>query len=260
MGFDTLLLSTDGAVATVTINRPPMNLMTPHALDELLRALDQLRDDPAVRVIVLTGAGERAFCAGADIGEEELFDPHQARAFREAGREFVRRVEAHPKPVIAAIDGYCMGGGTGLAWPCDIRIATERARFGARDPYLGIVPTWSVGMVRLSRYIGKCRAMDVLLLGEFMPAAELKAMGLVSKVVPNDKLMEETMKIARTLAAAAPLALARIKRAVVRSTFGTMEEAAEFEERACTEVFATEDAREGLRAFREKRPAVFRGR
>jgi enoyl-CoA hydratase/carnithine racemase len=260
MTFDTLLLSADGPVSTITINRPPMNLMTPHAMDELLRALDALEADRSVRAIVLTGAGERAFCAGADIGEEELFDAHEARAFREAGREFVRKVEGLPKPVIAAIDGYCMGGGTGLAWPCDIRIATERARFGARDPYLGIVPTWSVGMVRLARYIGKCRAMDVLLLGEFMPAAELKAAGLISKVVPNDALMAEAMKVAHTLASAAPIALARIKRAVVRSTYGTMEEAAEFEERACMEVFATEDAREGLRAFREKRKAVFKGR
>jgi len=260
MKFETIEVNRRGAIATVTLDRPPMNLATVASLEELSQALADLGADNDIRVVVLTGRGERAFCAGADVDQGELFDPKAGLRLRTLGRDVVAKIEGLAKPVIAAIDGYCMGGGTGLAWPCDIKIATERAKFGARDPYLGIVPSWSVGMVRLSRWIGKNRAMEVLLMGEFMSAAEAKSLGLISRVVANDELMAETMEMAERLAGAAPLAVAGIKKAVIRSTYGTQEEAAAFEEEVCLEVFASEDAREGLLAFSEKRPAEFKGR
>ena len=260
MAFETILVSTDGAIATVTLNRPPLNLVTRQLLEELHAALDALGGDDSVRVVILTGAGERAFSAGADIGEEALFDSEEGLRFRILGRDLVAKIESLPKPVVAAIDGYCMGGGTGLAWPCDIRIASERASFGARDPYLGLVPSWSVGMVRLSRWIGKNRAMEVLLLGEFIDAAKAKELGLVTRVVPAERLMDETMEVARRLAGAAPMAVASIKQAVVRSCYGSIDEAAAFEEEACRRIFESEDAREGMRAFKEKREPRFTGR
>jgi len=260
MSFETLILTHRDAVATITLNRPPLNVVTPTLLQELAAAFDQLEARDATRCVVLTGTGTRAFCAGADLGDEARHSPEAGQAFREMGRRIVERIETFPKPVVGAIRGWCIGGGTGLAWPCDIRIAAESAKFRAGDVYLGIIPTWSVGMVRLVHYIGRNRTLDTLLLGEDMTAREALELGIVSRVVPDDRFEAEVERIAQRLAAGAPLAIRAIKEAVRCQYRDTVDRAALLEERWAKTVLASADAKEGIGAFKEKRKPVFQGR
>ena len=156
----------EGGVSTVTFNRPPLNLFSFEMLEEIRDAFQELDGRAETRCVVLTGAGERAFSAGADLGDEARHSPSEGRSFRELGRELVERIETFRAPVVSAVRGWCIGGGTGLAWAADIRIAAESAKFRAGDVYLGIIPTWSIGMVRLVHYLGRNRTLDLLLLGE----------------------------------------------------------------------------------------------
>lgn len=260
MPYETIFLSHRGAVATITLNRPPLNVVTPTLLEELLAAFDALEAREETRCVVLTGSGTRAFCAGADLGDEARHSPEAGQAFREMGRRIVERIETYPKPVVAAIRGWCIGGGTGLAWPCDIRIAAESARFRAGDVYLGIIPTWSVGMVRMVHYIGRNRTLDTLLLGEDIGAREARELGIVSRVVADDAFDTEVARIADRLAAGAPLAIRAIKEAVRAQYRDTVDRAALLEEGWAKVVLASADAKEGIGAFKEKRKPVFRGR
>ena len=260
MAYETIILSHRDAVATITLNRPTLNVVTPTLLEELLAAFDELESRDATRCLVLTGSGTRAFCAGADLGDEARHSPEAGQAFREMGRRVVERIETYPKPVVAAIRGWCIGGGTGLAWPCDIRVASETAKFRAGDVYLGIIPTWSVGMVRLVHYVGRNRALDTLLLGEDISAREALDLGIVSRVVPDDKFDAEVERIAARLASGAPLAIQAIKEAVRCQYRDTVDRAAILEEQWAKKVLASTDAKEGIGAFREKRKPVFTGR
>jgi enoyl-CoA hydratase/carnithine racemase len=172
----------------------------------------------------------------------------------------VERIETYPKAVVGAIRGWCIGGGTGLAWPCDIRVAAESAKFRAGDVYLGIIPTWSVGMVRMVHYIGRNRTLDTLLLGEDITAREALDLGIVSRVVADDAFEAEVDRIAQRLASGAPLAIRAIKEAVRCQYRDTVDRASILEERWAKTVLASADAKEGIGAFKEKRKPAFQGK
>ena len=258
--FETVALTHRGRVSTITLNRPPLNLVTAQMLRELKEAFDILEARTETRAVILTGAGSRAFCAGADLRDEADHAPEAGRKFREAGRHTVERIETFPKPVIAAVRGWCIGGGTGLAWACDIRLAAAGATFRAGDVYLGIIPTWSLGMVRLVHYIGRNRTLDVLLLGEDISGARACELGLVSRVVPDDALDGEAARIAERLSSGAPLAMQAIKEGVRAQACDGLREAAALEDRWAQRILASHDAHEGMAAFKAKRAAAFEGR
>lgn len=256
-----VLVESAERVATLTLNRPPLNPVSTGLVDALHRALDDVEKDPALRCVVLTGAGEKAFCAGADLNEESRFkDPAAAKAFREYGRSTLHRIENFPKPIVAAIHGYCIGGGTAIGWVCDIRIAAENAVFRAGDAYLGIVPSWGMGLLRLPRLVGRGNALDLLLLGENFGAARAYELGLVSRVVPRPKLMDEARAVAGRIAKGSPQALLAIRKAVAFNLRHGWDEMVRYEEELCAQVFAHPDAHEGPRAFLEKREPSFQDR
>ena len=259
MPDQSVLIGHDGGVTTLTLNRPPFNLITPRMIEELMAAFDAIERRDETRAVVMRGAGERAFCAGADLADEKG-PAGEGRGLRDAGRALVDRIELFPKPVIAAIRGWCIGGGTGIAWPCDIRIASDTAKFRAGDVYLGIIPSWSVGMVRLVHYLGRNRTLDLLLLGEDIPAERALELGIVSRVVADADFEAEVARVSQRLTSGAPLPIRAIKEAVRAQTREGFDRAALLEEAWAQRIFASADAKEGMSAFLEKRPASFTGR
>jgi enoyl-CoA hydratase/carnithine racemase len=258
MADDFVLVERDARVATIILNRPPFNPLSMKMVEALHRVLDDIEKDRALRAVVIRGAGERAFCAGADIREESQFkEASAAKAFREYGRSTLHRLENFPKPTIAAIQGWCIGGGTALGWVCDIRLAAENAVFRAGDAYLGIVPSWGMGLLRLPRLVGRGNALDLLLLGENFSAARAYELGLVSKVVPTDKLFDEARAVAARLVKGSPQALAAIRKAVAYNLRHGWDEMVKYEEELCAQVFEHPDAHEGTTAFLEKREPRF---
>ncbi|MCL4766171.1 MAG: enoyl-CoA hydratase/isomerase family protein [Hyphomicrobiaceae bacterium] len=257
--YEQIAVGNAEGIATVTLNKPPFNLASFTMLSELRAAFDGIEKDPGARVVVLRGAGERAFSAGADLGDESRHTAEAGRSFRELGRFLVDRIETFPKPVIAAVRGWCIGGGTGLAWAADIRIASETAKFRAGDVYLGIIPTWSIGMVRLVHHIGRNRTLDLLLLGEDVTAAKAYELGLVSKVVPDAEFDATVDATARRLASGAPLPIQAIKQAVRAQYYDGPDRAAVLEEAWAQQILQSKDAKEGMAAFHEKRQAKFTG-
>jgi enoyl-CoA hydratase/carnithine racemase len=256
---DTLVLTeVTGNVARVTLNDPPMNPISMRTLDALHAALDDFEGNRQVRCVILTGAGERAFCAGADLRQEsQLKDPAQGKAFRQYGRHTLNRIEAFPRPIVAAIHGYCIGGGTAIAWSCDYRIAADNTVFRAGDAYLGIVPSWGMGLTRLPRFVGRNKALDILLLGENFGAEEAHSMDLVSKVVPRAELMPTAQAVAERIASASPNAILATRKAVAHNLRHSWDSMVQYEEELCEQVFGHGDAREGIRAFFEKRKPQF---
>lgn len=260
MVFDNLLVERDGPVAVVTINRPTkLNALNGATLDELERAFTELGSDSAVRVIILTGAGEKAFAAGADIGELAVQTPVSGRAHAARGQRLLDLIEHLGKPVIAAINGYALGGGCELAMACTLRIAAETARLGQPEINLGILPGYA-GTQRLARLVGRGRALELLLTGAQISAEEAWRIGLVNRVVPADRLMADARALAAELAAKAPVAVRYILDAVARGLEMPLAEAAAYEAALFGLVAATEDMREGTRAFLEKRKPDFKGR
>ena len=169
----------------------------------------------SIRCVILSGAGEKAFCAGADIREEKQFrDPDASRAFREFGRRTLVRMETFARPIIAAVHGYCIGGGTALGWACDLRIAADNAVFRAGDAYLGVIPSWGMGLLRLPRLVGRTRALDILLLGENFGAVRAHELGLVTEVVARGELEARARHVAARIAVASPAAILAIRKAV----------------------------------------------
>ncbi|MGV3652832.1 MAG: enoyl-CoA hydratase/isomerase family protein [Noviherbaspirillum sp.] len=251
-------LERDGTTITITLNNPPVNAVSTKVLTALNQAFDEAESARDARCIILTGAGERAFCAGGDLREEKDFgNPENALAFRTLGRKTLNRIEDCRLPVISAIHGYCIGGGTALGWVCDIRLAADNAVFRAADAYLGMLPSWGMGLTRLPRLVGRNHALDILLIGENFDAAKAYEMGLVTKVVPRDKLMEEAHAIARRIAQASPTAIRATRQAVARNLRADWEEMVRYEEELCEMMFAHPDAHEGPQAFAEKRPPRF---
>ena len=258
--FQTIRLDHSDRVSTLTINRPPLNTVSPRALDELLAAFGELARRGETRCVVLTGSGTRAFCAGANLDDKPKDDGDPSAAFREAGRALVERIETFPKPVIAAIRGWCIGGGFAIAEACDVRIASGSAKFRTGDAYLGIVPSWGMSLVRLCHYIGRNRALDMLILGEDIAAAEAKELGLVSRVVADDKFEDEIATIAARVATGAPLVFRAIKEAIHSQYAEGPDAAAHLETYWSEKTQGSHDYNEGIAAFKEKRKPRFEGR
>jgi enoyl-CoA hydratase len=260
MAFDNLLLERDGAVATITINRPKvLNALNTATIDELRRAILELKADAAVRVAILTGAGEKSFVAGADINELALQTPTSGRDHALAGQHVFDLIENMGKPVIAAINGFALGGGCELAMACTLRLAADTARLGQPEIALGLIPGYA-GTQRLPRLVGKGRAMELILTGTPVAADEAYRIGLVNRVVPAADLMGEAKKLAAQLAASAPIAMRYIINAVNKGVEMPFAEACQYEATLFGLVASTDDMREGTKAFLEKRKPTFTGR
>src|SRR2546427_405569 len=260
MVFDNLLLEREGLVAIVTINRPKvLNALNAQTLDELRRVMLDLQHDDSVRAIVVTGAGEKSFVAGADINELAVQTPAGGREHAIRGQHVLDLIENMGKPVIAAINGYALGGGCELAMACTLRIAADTAKLGQPEINLGIIPGYA-GTQRLSRLVGKGKAMELMLSGAPIAADEAQRIGLVNRVVPSAELMREARKLAAELARQAPIAMRYIIDAVNKGLEMPFAEAAVYEATLFGLIASTEDMREGTAAFLEKRKPVFKGR
>ena len=260
MHFDNLLLERAGAVAVVTINRPQvLNALDSLTIDDLRRAAIALRQDSDVHAIVVTGAGDKSFAAGADISELAVLSPTQAHEHIRRGQHVFDLIENLGKPFIAAINGYALGGGCELAMACTLRLAADTARLGQPEINLGLIPGYG-GTQRLARLVGKGVALDMLLTGRHLTAAEALQVGLVNRVVPGADLLEEARTLATDLARKAPLASRYIIEAVNRGSDGSLDKGQLLEAALFGLATATEDMREGTKAFLEKRKADFQGR
>jgi enoyl-CoA hydratase/carnithine racemase len=260
MAFDNLLLERDGAIAIVTINRPKvLNALNTQTIDELRRAILDLKQDAGARVVILTGAGEKSFVAGADINELTVQTPSGGREHALAGQHVLDVIENMGKPVIAAINGYALGGGCELAMACTLRIAADTAKLGQPEIALGLLPGYA-GTQRLSRLVGKGKAMEMILTGAPIAADEALRIGLVNRVVPAAALMAEARALAAQLAKSAPIAMRYIINAVNKGTEMAFAEACQYEATLFGLVASTEDMREGTAAFLEKRKPDFKGK
>jgi enoyl-CoA hydratase len=256
---ETLLVEREGRVAVLTINRPDkLNALNDLVRDEVLAALAAIEHDDEIGVVVITGAGEKAFIAGADIGEFEGRSPFDQRHAMRSPRIF-DVMAGFPKPVVAMINGYCLGGGCELALSCDLRVASEKARFGQPEINLGLIPGGG-GTQRLPRLVGLGHALRLVLTGDMIPAEEARAIGLVELVVPHEDLREKTLELAARIASKSPLTLRIAKEAVRASQRLAIEEGIVYERDLFCLAFSTEDKAEGVKAFLEKRPARWTGR
>jgi enoyl-CoA hydratase len=260
MAFENLTLDRDGAVAVLTINRPQvLNALNTQTMDELRRAVLDVKHDDTVRVLIVTGAGEKSFVAGADINELAVQTPTQGKEHALRGQHVFDVIENLGKPVIAAINGFALGGGCELALACTLRIAADTARLGQPEINLGIIPGYA-GSQRLSRLVGKGVALDLLLTGRHVKADEALQIGLVNRVVTASELMNEARKLAGELAAKAPIAMKYIIEAVNRGLEISFDKAAFLEATLFGLVASTEDMREGTKAFLDKRKPLFKGK
>lgn len=257
MTYQNLLVSKEGPVGIIQLNRPQtLNALSSDLMAELVNALEEFDRDEIVRAIILTG-GEKAFSAGADIREMSQATPVSLTLGRRF--ELWDRIRKIAKPIIAAVTGYCFGGGNELAMNCDIIIASERATFGQPEVNVGIMPG-AGGTQRLTRVVGKYKAMEMILTGKPISVEEAQRLGLVNKVVPAETLMEEAKKVANEIATKPPIAIRAAKEAILRAADTTLELGLEFERKAFYMLFATEDQKEGMQAFIEKRKPMFKGK
>jgi enoyl-CoA hydratase len=257
--YETLLFERRDRVGIVTINRPDKrNALNIKTREEGAALLDRLRDDQSVGVVVITGAGDKAFIAGADIAE---FAGRTAMMQRDVmtARSLFTAIDTFPKPIIAMINGYCLGGGCELALACDIRIASETASFGQPEINLGIIPGGG-GTQRLTRLVGEGRAMEMILMGEIIDAKTAFSIGLVNHVVPAAELEAKTMEIANRIAEKSPIALSLAKESVKLASRSNLDEGLRREVDLFALCFSTEDKNEGVSAFLEKRKPAFKGR
>jgi len=260
MAFDNLLFDRDDAVATLTINRPAvLNALNGSTLDDLAQAMQALRDDTAVRAVILTGAGTRAFAAGADIRELAGMTPASARELALRGQATFDLIESLGKPVVAAINGFAFGGGCELAMACTIRVAADSARLGQPEINLGLMPGYG-GTQRLPRLVGKGVALHLILTGGMIGAQEAYRIGLVNEVVSGAELVGRAEAILKKIAANAPLSVKYALQAVNNGVETSLSEGLLLEASLVAICTSTEDKKEGTSAFLEKRPAKFQGR
>ncbi|MBI2390992.1 MAG: enoyl-CoA hydratase/isomerase family protein [Deltaproteobacteria bacterium] len=253
-----VLLSREGAIAVVTINRPSkLNALDREVLEHLLRTFTELRGASDVRAAILTGAGEKAFVAGADIAGMRAMTTAEAKAFADLGHRIGEVLESLPFPVIAAVNGFALGGGCELAMACDLIYASEKAKFGQPEVNLGVIPGFG-GTQRLVRRVGVGKARELVYTGDIIDAAEAHRIGLCEAVLPVAELMAHVRKVAEKIASKGPLAITQAK-TVIRRGDPTLPSANELEAQAFAMLFGTADQKEGMGAFVEKRPAKFTG-
>jgi len=257
--YETVLVTHEGGVSTITLNRPPVNAVSAGLMRDVLAALSELEAREETRCVVLTGSGTKAFCAGADL-KASGGGPGSGPSFRELGRSVLDRIETFPKPVVAAIRGWCIGGGFAIGMSCDVRLASTTARFRTGDAYIGVVPSWGMSLTRLTHYIGRNRALDLLIVGEDLDAAGAKEMGLVTRVIPEEEFDAEVARIAQRLAGGAPIVFQAIKETVRAQYVHSPGAARELETHWSNICAASADQKEGLAAQREKRAPIFKGR
>jgi enoyl-CoA hydratase len=261
MQFEDILVEVDEPIGVITLNRPAvLNALRSGLLDELGEALAEMERDPRVRAVVLTGAGEKAFAAGADIGElNALATAGSGTEQARRGQALTRQIERMRKPVVMAINGFALGGGCELAMAGDILIASENAKFGQPEVNLGLIPGYG-GSQRTTRLVGKGMAAYLCLTGEIIDAKEALRIGLVQRVVPAAELMSEAKRVASVIASKAPLAIAACKRAINNGAHLSMDDALELEALEFGSLVNTEDIKEGTSAFLEKRKPTWKGR
>jgi enoyl-CoA hydratase len=260
MTYQNITVTTAAKIATVTIHRPDkLNALNRATIEELQHAFAAIKIDPNIRVAVLTGSGAKSFVAGADISEFAGLEPALARDFSLAGQRAFRAIELLGKPVIAAVNGFCFGGGMELAMVCTLRIACDNAKFGQPEINLGIIPGFG-GTQRLPRLVGRSAALELCLIGKPISAERALALGIVSAVVPSDALMAEVEKLSLQLAQSAPLALRGIMDAIVYGEDMPLDQGLDYESQTFGLLTSTADMREGTKAFLEKRKPEFVGR
>ncbi len=259
MAYENLLFDVDDGVAVVTFNRPKvLNALNAATIAELGDAVAKVEGDPAIRGLVLTGAGEKAFVAGADIAAMSAMTALEARRFAETAHAILARMEALPIVTVAAVNGFALGGGCEVAMACDLVYAGERAKFGQPEVNLGIIPGFG-GTQRLTRRVGYGRALEMVLAADMVDAATAKESGLALEVLPAAELLGFAKAQARKISSKGPLAVAVAKRLVREGADVDLRTANELERQAFAGIFATDDAREGMKAFVEKRAAAFKG-
>lgn len=259
MEYENLIWEQRGHIGILRINRPKaLNALNSATLTELSQALDELLADSSIRVVILTGSGEKAFVAGADIAEMSQMNPMQARCFSQLGQGVMDQIEQLSQPVIAAVNGFALGGGTELAMACDFRLASENAKFGQPEVTLGLLAGFG-GTQRLPRLVGKGRASEILFTGDILDVQEAYRIGLVNRVYPLPELMNEALALADRIASRAPVAVQFTKRAIRIGQNTDLLSGEAFEAEVFGEVFSTQDQKEGCSAFLEKRRIEFRG-
>ncbi len=252
-----LLLHKDGALATITFNNPKaLNALSVAAFEHLEKLFDELAQDAGIRVVILTGAGDKAFVAGGDINHLASLDADSARDFALLAQRVIDRIENFPKPVIAAINGYALGAGCELAMGCDLRVAADTAKFGQPEVKLGIIPGFA-GTQRLTRLVGKGKAKELIFTGEMIDAAEACRIGLVNRVVASERLLAETRALALSMCDKSASAIKFAKEAIDNGLEMEFARASRYEADLFALCFTTADCKEGISAFLEKRPAKF---
>lgn len=257
MAFETLILTREDDFAVITLNRPPANAISEGLMRDLDGALDAVEGDEAVRAVIVTGAGDRIFCAGADLGS--AFAGGNVASFIRFGNGVLRRLERFPKPVIAAINGHALGGGCEIAMACHLRLLKATARMGQTESSLGIIPGYG-GTQRLPRLVGRTKALELLILGSQVSAEECLRLGLVNRLCQDGETLEDARALARQIARRPPIATRLILEVVDDGLEAPIDQALEIETRAFLRTLRTEDAAEGIQAFFGKREPVFRGR
>jgi enoyl-CoA hydratase len=258
--YENVRYEVDGFIATITVAREPaLNALNRQTLNEIGWALREADGDARIRCVIVTGAGDKAFVAGADIGEMAEQGATEARSFAAAGRAVGDVLEGMQKPVLAAVNGFALGGGCELALACDFIYAADNAKFGQPEVNLGVIPGFG-GTQRLPRRIGAARAMELILTGNLIGAEEALRIGLVNRVLPAAELMPATRKTAEKIASKGPLAIGYARRAVRKSMELNLPAGNDYEAELFALLFATQDQKEGMRAFLEKRPAKFEGK
>ncbi len=260
MSYNNLILEIESGIAIVTINRPKaLNALNKETLEELMSCLQTLKDSDEVGVVILTGSGEKAFVAGADISFMRKLSPLEVRTFAGLGHECMDTIEKLSKPVIAAINGFALGGGCELAISCDIRLASDNAKFGQPEVNLGILPGFG-GTQRLPRLIGRGRASELIFTGDMIDAQEAYRIGLVNRVFPQGELLAAGREMAKKIMSRGPIAVRLSKDAIINGMEMDLARACAYEVDQFALSFTSDDQKEGMDAFLQKRPAVFQGK
>ncbi len=259
MAYDNIIFNVEDGIALITFNRPKaLNALSTDLLQELSNALDKIAKNEDIRILILTGAGEKSFVAGADITELAKFNALQGKNFAEKGQSIINKLQELSIPVIAAVNGFALGGGTEIALTCDFIYASENAMFGQPEIILGLIPGFG-GTQRLPRLIGKNMAKEMILTGKMIPVDEAKMMGLVNKVCTQEALMDEVMKTAKTIVSKGKVSIRAAKEAINKGMNVDLATGCAIEIDAFALCMASEDAKEGTTAFLEKRKADFKG-